>query len=93
MTDKELQEAIQEVTDSINNLPKANKPLSKEERQYREALLLKKEILDRIKVAKEKGRTDDELYNSVFYGMLTSWIGKHPYLMSLVQSNFRWNAF
>ncbi len=93
MTDEELQKEIQDVCESIAHLPKSDKSLSKEERRRREVLLLKKEILDKIKDAREKNRKDQELHNTMVYGLLTSWGETHPYLMSLVQSNLRWNAF
>jgi len=93
MTDEELQKEIQNVSESIDNLSKPDDPLSKEERRHRAVLLLKKDILDKIKDAKGKNDKNAELHHSMVYGLLTSWGEKHPYLMSLVQSSFRWNAF
>jgi len=93
MTDEELQKEIQDVCESIDNLPKSDKSLSKEERKCRAVLLLKKELLDKIKDAREKNDKNAELHHSMVYGLLTSWGETHPYLMSLVQSNLRWSAF
>jgi len=93
MTDKELQKEIRDVSESIDNLPKSNESLSKEERRRREVLLLRKEILNKIKDAREKNDKSKELHNTMVYGLVTSWGETHPYLASLVQSNLRWNAF
>jgi len=93
MTDEELQKEIQDISESINNLSKPDDPLSKEERRCRAVLLLKKETLDKIKDARERNDKNAELHHSMVYGLLTSWGEKHPYLMGLVQSSFRWNAF
>jgi len=93
MTDEELQKAIQEVSESIANLSKPDDPLSKEERRRREVLLLKKDVLDKIKDAREKKDKSKELQHTMTYGLLTAWGEKHPYLMSLVQSSIRWSGF
>lgn len=93
MTDEDLQKEIRDISESIDNLPESDESLSKEERRRRAVLLLKKDILDKIKDAKEKNDKNAELHHSMVYGLLTSWGEKHPYLMGLVQSNFRWNAF
>ena len=93
MTDEDLQKAMQEVSEGLDNLPKSDDSLSKEERRRKEVLLLKKDTLDKIKVAREKNDKDQELYNTMVYGLLTSMGEKHPYLMSLVKSNLRWSAF
>jgi len=93
MTDEDLQEAIREVSESLDNLPKSADSLSKEDKRRRQLLLLKKETLDRIKAAREKNDKDEELYNIMLYGLLTSWGKKHPYFISLVRPNLRWSAF
>ena len=93
MTDQELQEEVRYVTESIDNLPESDKDQSKEERRHRDVLLVRKEMLGRIKQAREKGDKNLELQETMNYGLLTSWGEKHPYLMGLVRANLRWNAF
>jgi len=93
MTDEEIQQAIQDVTESINNLSKADKPLPKEEARRGRVLLLKRETLKKIKEAREKDQKGEELHHTITYGLLTSWGEKHPYLMALVRSNIRWDGF
>ena len=93
MTDEELQQAIQEISESIKNLPESKEPLPREEARKKQVLLSRKEILERIKVAREKNQHGEELYNTMVYGLLSSWGEKHPYLMHLAKANLRWNMF
>jgi len=81
MTDEDLEKELQTVCDSIDNLPQVEGPLPREEKKRRDLLSLRKATLEKIKEAKEKKAEDAELHNSIVYGLLTSWWGKHPYLM------------
>ena len=90
MTDEELEKAIQEVSESLDNLPE---PDEHTPRHRREVLLLKKRTLFKIKEAKEKGNPSQELHNSVYYSLITSWGEKHPFLLSLVLLQLRWTRF
>ena len=91
MTDEELQKLIKEASSDIDSLSSSppGKPLPENERRRKEILLIKKEILGKIKEARENNEKDKELDNIIFYGLLTSMGEKHPYLMSLVKSNLR----
>ena len=93
MTDEELQKELLDVSEGVENLSKPDQSLSKEESKHKNVLLLKKDILEKIKDAREKNEKDKELHNAMLYGLLTSWGEKHPYLMALVQSNLRWSSF
>ena len=95
MTDEELQKLIKEVSNDIGSLSSSppGKPLPENERRRKEILLIKKEILGKIKEARENNEKDKELHNTIFYGLLTSMGEKHPYLMGLVKSNLRWSGF
>ena len=87
MTDEELQKVIQDVTNDIDNLPK-------DEASRKRMLSLKKDILCKIKEARETNDKDIELVNTALYGLVTSMGESHPYLMYLVQSNIgRMNMF
>ncbi len=90
MTNEELEKAIQEVSESLDNLPEPDEHIP---RLHREVLLLEKKALLKIKEAKKKGNPSQELYNSVYYSLLTSWGEKHPFLLSLVMSQLRWGRF
>ena len=93
MTDEELEQEVREVNEGLKGLPESDKPLSKEDMRRKQVLLLKKDTLEKIKDAREKNEKNEELYYAMFYGLLTSWGEKHPYLASLVKANFRWNMF
>ena len=84
MTDEDLEKELITVCESIDNLPQAEELLPREEKQRRELLSLRKATLEKIKEAKEKKADDAVMYNSIIYGMLTSWWGKHPFLLHLM---------
>jgi len=84
MTDEEMDRALQEVSEQIRKLPEDEKSLSKEERKHRQLLLSQKNVLEKMKLAREKGDANLEVQCAVAYGMLTSWLGKYPYLLRLL---------
>ena len=84
MTDEDLEEEMRVVCESIDNLPQAEEPLPREEKKRRNLLSLRKTTLEKIKEAKEKKADDAEMYNSIVYGLLTSWWGKHPFLLNFM---------
>ncbi len=92
VNDEELEKELNKVSELIANLPKAKGPLPKEERRYRENLSMQKAALEKIKEARENRSIDAEVYNSMIYSLLTSWWGKHPYLMHLLV-NIRLKSF
>jgi len=87
MTDEEVQQAIQEVNKSLDNLPESD---DKAPSQQRQVLLLKKEVLQKVKEAREEGNKNQEVYNSVYYSLLDTWGEKHPYMVHLMMSRFKW---
>ena len=93
MTDEELQQTIQELSEGIDKLSDPDKPLTKEESRRQQILLLRKETLQKIKEAREKRNVTQEMAHAVTYALLTSLGEKHPYLMYLLQSKFRWSVF
>ena len=93
MTDKELQQTIQELTESIDKLSDVDKPLTKEEKRRSLILLLKKETLQKIKEAREKHDTMQENAHTVTYGLLISIGEKHPFFMHFLGSKFKWTVF
>ena len=94
MTDADLQKEIEDVGESLGKLSKSDKPLTKEEKQHKQRLLVRKDVLYQIKEAKEKHKQDEEIQHSMTYAMLTAWGERHPYLMYLMSSKLsRWNIF
>ena len=84
MSNEQLQQALQEVSEDLDKLNNSEKPLTKEEEKYRKKLVMRKYVLDKIKEAKEKKHKDDELYNSTVYDLLVPWGENHPILMNLM---------
>ncbi len=93
MTDEELQRELQNISEAIDRLSKADEPLTSKERRHRQILLLQKETLQRIKEARAKKDFMQERDQTVTYGLLTSMGEKHPLLMSFLRSKFRWHIF
>lgn len=93
MTNEELQQTMQDLSQSIDKLSDPDKPLTKEDSRHRQLLLLRRETLQKIKEAREKNNVSQEMTHTVTYGLLSSLGEKHPYLMYLLQSKFRWNVF
>lgn len=93
MTDEELQQTMQEISESLEKLSDPDQPLTKEESKRQRILLLKKELLQRIKEARAGKNVNQEMAHTITYGLLTSLGEKHPFLMYLLQGKFRWNVF
>ena len=87
MTDEELEQTIQELTESIDKLSSTEKPLTEEEKEGKRILLIKREYLQRIKKAREKNDKAEELTLTKNYGLFTALGEKHPFLMHFVKSS------
>jgi len=88
MTDEQLQQELQKVSESLDKLSASEDSLTKQEKRRQYILLLRKETLQKIKQAQEKGDKHREFTNLAMYGLLTSLGEKHPFLMHLVKSKF-----
>ncbi len=86
-TDEQLRQTTGEVTAELDRLYNLERPLTKEEKKFRSRMQMRKYVLEKIKEAKDRGLTSDEMYNSTMYGLLVPWGEKHPFLMFLVS---RW---
>ena len=93
MTDEELQRELQNISESLDRLADSDEPLTKQEKRRKQFLLLKKQTLQQIKQAKEKKDFIQESDHTVTYGLLTSVGEKHPFLMGLLRSKFKWHVF
>ena len=94
MTSEELEAEIKKIDENLESLPADDKPITKEERKEKGLLLLKQSVLLRIKDAREKNDKQSEVENTIQYGVLNSWIGKHAFLRHFViNARCRWNVF
>lgn len=84
MTDEELEARMKEIETEIARLPESGKGLTKAEKKLNRLLQIKKTVLERIKEAKQKHQVNDEIHYTMVYGVTTSWVSKHPYLMHLL---------
>jgi len=93
MTDEELQQELQNISESLDKLPDSDKPLFKEERRRKHMLLLKKETLLRIKQAKEKKDLNQEIKCNMDYALLEEFGERHPLLLHLARIKLRGHIF
>jgi hypothetical protein len=91
MTDEELQLAMKEVSENLEKLSHSAEPLTREEGRRKQVLLFRKDALEKIKEAKEKGKRSQELRSSMDYSILTDWGEKHPFLAHIMRLRIRNN--
>ena len=91
MTDEELQQAMQAVSEGLNKLSDPDEPLTKEEKRRKGVLLSRKYALDGIKEAKEKGDRRREITSTIDYSLLTDMGEKHPFLAHIMRLRVRNN--
>jgi len=93
MTDEELEQTIQEVSEELDKLYNSDQPLTKAEKRHRQILSLQKQILQEIKEARAKNDTIQERNLAVDYGLLISMGEKHPFLTGFLRTRFKWHVF
>ncbi len=93
MNDEELVALIQEIKEQIEALSDPEKSLSKEERTRKVILQMKRDTLERIKSAKEKGNLQQEIRAGMDYTLLCNYGEKHPFLMNFIKSQIGWYGF
>jgi len=93
MTDEEILQTIQELSDDIEKLSVPDKPITKEEKHRKRILRLKKDTLLKVLESREKSNASQEMRLLVNYGLLDSMAEKHPILTYFLQAKFRMNIF
>ena len=93
MTDEELEQTLQDLSQDIDRLSNAEKPLTKEEKRHQQVLSVQREILLKIKNARQKNSMTEEMRHTMLYSLVTSLGEKHPYLMSILIADHKWNTF
>jgi hypothetical protein len=94
MDDDQLATEMAAVKDKLGEFPEDDKKLSKIERKEKDLLLMKQEVLARIREARNNNHKQAEFDNTVYYGVLNSWFGRHPLLRRfIINSRCRWNVF
>jgi hypothetical protein len=86
MTDEEINELIKEQSKEIEQWSISKGELSNQDKRHINILLLKKETLEKLKAAREKGRYHQEFSLTITYGLLSSIGEKYPFLIPLIKS-------
>jgi len=89
MTDEELEQEIQDLSEAIDKLSKSKEPLTKQEKRRKYILPLKKDVLQRMQQAREKKDRNQELKCSMDYGLLEEFGDRHPILLHLARIKLR----
>jgi RPA family protein len=86
MNDEELEKLMQEVSAEIEQMSAdPEKPLSKAEKRHKVVLEARKNALDRIKTAREKGNLDREEKACMEYAVITEYAEKNYLLFVLAR--------
>lgn len=95
MTDEELDRLIREISGDIEQLAEdPENPLSRKERRHKLVLRARRQALEKIKEAKEKGNTNQEVKANLEYTLLTEYAEKNILLYNLMKARlFMWRAF
>ena len=88
MTDEDLEQEMQKLSENIDELSKADS-LTKQEKKRQNLLELKKETLERIKQAKEKKNQSQEIKYTMDYALLEEYGEKHPLLLHFARIKLR----
>lgn len=95
MTEEELDRLTQEISGDIKLLADdPEKPLSRKERRHKLVLRARRQALEKVKEAKEKGNTNQEVKANLEYTLLTEYAEKNILLYNLMKARlFMWRAF
>ena len=88
MTDEDLEQEMQKLSENIDELSKADS-LTKQEKRRQNLLESKKETLERIKQAKEKKNQSQEIKYTMDYALLEEYGEKHPLLLHFARIKLR----
>lgn len=95
MTEEELDRLTQEISGDIEQLADdPEKPLSRKEKRRKLVLRARRQALEKVKEAKEKGNTNQEVKANLEYTLLTEYAEKNILLYNLMKARlFMWRAF
>jgi hypothetical protein len=91
MTDEELAGLMQEISEEIEGLPESNeKPLTSRERKHKLVLRARKQALEKVKEAREKGSISGETKAALDYVVLTEYGEKNIFLYNFMKARLSW---
>jgi hypothetical protein len=87
MTDEELAGLMQEISEAIEGLPESDeKPLTRRERRHKLVLRARKQALEKLKEAREKGNINGETKAVLDYAVLTEYGEKNIFLYNFMRA-------
>lgn len=94
MTDEELNKLTREISGDIEQLAEdPENPLSRKERRRKLILRARRQALEKVKEAKEKGNINQEVKANLEYSLLTEYAEKNILLYNLMKARlFMWRA-
>jgi hypothetical protein len=95
VTDEELDRLTRDISKDIEQLvDDPEKPLNRKERRRKIVLRARRQALDKIKEARQKGNMNQEVKASLEYTLLTEYAEKNILLYNLMKARlYLWRAF
>jgi hypothetical protein len=91
MTDEELAGLMQEISEEIEGLPESDEePLTRRERRHKLVLRARKQALEKVKEAREKGSINGEAKAVLDYALLTDYGEKNIFLYNFMRARVNW---
>jgi len=91
VTDEELDNLSQEISGEIEQLSDdPEKPPGRKERKHKLVLQARRQALDRVKEAREKGDLNQEIKANIDYTLLTDYGEKNIFLYNFMKSRLYW---
>ena len=89
MTSEELEQSFKQVNDQLDELPKSNIKLTSKQWRLQQRLFKQKDLLEKIRKAKETQNTQHEIILLAQYNVLKDASTRHPIINSIMQLKLR----
>lgn len=89
MTSEELEQAFKQVNDQLDELPKSNIKLTSKQWRLQQRLFKQKELLEKIRKAKETQNNQHEIIFLAQYNVLKDASTRHPIINFIMQLKLR----
>jgi hypothetical protein len=89
MTSEELEQVFKEVNDQLDELPKSNVKLTNKQWRLQQRLFKQKDLLEKIRKAKETQNTQHEIILLTQYNILKDARTRHPIINFIIQLKLR----
>ena len=89
MTSEELEQSFKQVNDQLDELPKSNIKLTSKQWRLQQRLFKQKDLLEKIRKAKETQNTQHEIILLAQYNVLKDASTRHPIINFMMQLKLR----